>query len=678
MIVDSQDPKWTAYVMDELGPDERFAVEGLLMRSPEARRLVAEIREATKSLASQFGADSRFRLTQAQLDALDQQALQTQAEALIGVQETSGAWISLERLKRIAAIIVVVGALVAMIVSGILQEEPNDPARAVASVVSEELPPDSAASEAVPVDDIVLEAVIPPYGLVYQPAVIEAEDAPEYSLSREADRNPIAFDDTTSHSPSGPPRSVFSSPFVAVADQPIVRCSLQIGSGNYQEVSEAIGRGELPAAWKIRVEELVNYFAYGYASPDDGQPLAVHLDAATCPWNAQHRLVRIGLKGGPNQAVSEMPLRVFLVVDGVEVRGMDFDQTVLVQAITALRNRLRGQDQLMVIDGSRLGGPVIRIESTAPTAQVLESITRLQVGAGVGIGVSNQWLLTKIIPELDAEGRNEVVMVVGDFESSRTMERLRLLGLLRDAVAARTAGSVLNLRGGNRPSRSTSEAFEESQFLVRSASSVAQANHFWSEILNRAKSTVAKDVRLQLEFNPARVQAYRLVGFDGMKRAPVNEGQVVALGSDIDADQAVTALFEVVPTGAPTASSYADVPSQGWVSNDRPRRTQNMLTVKLSYRLLAENQRVREEYPLMDDGATLGRASDDFKFSASVAAYGMLLSDAPFRGTINHYGVLALAQQGLGEDPHGYRKEFLDLVRRTVKLILKRGGRVMG
>jgi Ca-activated chloride channel homolog len=447
----------------------------------------------------------------------------------------------------------------------------------------------------------------------------------------------------------------------------------------YDGLRQTVQGGQFPATADVRVGDLINYFSYNYASPGEDQPLSVHIEATMCPWNARHRLVQIGLRGANDLNATILPFKVVLLVDGVEIRQSRFDRAILLQAITSLRGRIGGEGDFTIIDGSRLEGAVFRISAADRAAGVIAQLASTPPLGGIEIGVSNQFVLEKIVSELSDSSRNEIVLVLGGSMDNRTQERIRVLELLNATVPGLANYSILSIGAGSEGATGSLAALNPSNLLSRSVASVSQANRFWDSVLDRTKPTVARDVKMQLEFNSEAVMAYRPLR-QGTPILEQNRNHGISrVGEEVVSGQQVTTLFEVIPVVSTQAIHAKDEPTLAAEIRERNQvRTQNMLTVKLNYRLVGDNQAVREDYPFVDRGATLSDASEDLKFSASVAAFGMVLSDAPFRGTISPYGILELAQQGLGDDPSGDRREFLELVKRTLKLILNRGGRVSG
>ena len=630
MTIDPSDPKWTAYVMNELAPEQRRQIEGILTRSPEARRLVADIRETVGWFEEGVETDPQLRLTPEQMTRLDGG---TRASGWVSQAVFNFGW----RVRP-----TLIGLALVVIAASLLQKffapdhEWRD-SRAEVPLIQRETvsEPGSASGESFAQD----------HRRNQQPVV----EAPAYGMTVHT----VPGDVTSNDSPSKFERrdTPAADPYVAASAEIITHCLLGVGADGYHRVRELVGQGALPNDEQIRVEELVNYFPYDYPEPPRGRPLSLNLEVANCPWNDRNRLVTIGLRAGTNSRTAAPPLRIFLLLDGLEIRKFTFDRAALVQTVTALRERLGHNDHLIIVESSRPDGAFVRVAASSPISGVLESLASGRSPRQFP-GANDAGLRSRIVSELDRRGRNELVLVVDNLTSSKTDGRLQNLSRLQREAPSPTAMSVLNL-GKDSP---WGQSVVPEEVLVRSVRNIAQAHHFWGELLARSRERVADQISLQLEFDPEQVRAYRLVGVDEVVRIPAGHRLKVGPGHELRAEQEVTALFEVVPVG----------------ENPRPNRSRPLLAAQLDYRSVADDRNLSEKFVLIDDGRNWREASNDFRFAASVAAYGMLLAEAPYQGTINYYGVLELAQRGLDLDVYGHRLEFLELVKRTVGLQKKK------
>lgn len=684
MSVNPEDTKWTAYVLDEMGLPGKAELDAELAASSEAQENVDSLRVTVEMIRDSLEEEPQFRLTESQLQSLLSDNESVPLEEEVEEVSTSPKVVNFRWIKRIAALFVLAAFIGFMIVPGMWDGDRDSSLAAVKVTPMQSVPDRASASEGAGATEDQIDFRNPEEGQAIQrvETLVNRGLAPAGSghlplaIPKES---PFTLEwPAPPHRQEGALSTVFSRPFISALEQPLVDCLVRVGMQGYDALRQTVQSGQFPKADDVSVADLINSFSYNYAIPGEGQPLSVHIEATMCPWNARHRLVQVGLNGGSIPNASIRPLSVMLLVDGVEIRQSGFDRAVLLQAITSLRGRIGTEGIVMVIDGSRIDSPVLRVLATDRAAGVIDQLTSLPARSGIEIGVSNQWVLEKIVSELSQASRNEIVLVLGEHSDNRTSERVRLLALVNESVQDSANLSILQIgdRSGN--SAGILLAAGNSDLFSQSIGSVAQANRFWDKLIDRANPTVARDVKMQLEFNSETVLAYRPLRQGVLSRERLSQ-TTPAMGGDIVSGQQVTTLFEVVPVDPSASAPSRDAPVLAAEIRERNRvRTQNMLTVKLNYRFVGDNQSVREDYPFVDRGASLSEASEDLKFSASVAAFGMVLSDAPFPGTISLYGILELAQQGLGEDPNGDRREFMELVKRTLKLILNRGSRVSG
>ena len=660
MKFDPDDYRWTAYVLDELDPASRLELEETLTQSHAARELVEEIRDSVDRIGSELDSEAELSLTEDQLTSIlssepGVQGRFTWADISFGDRMTGRIVVGM------AAMLVVAGVCAGVLISALWKIDANPAMLAAAdqATASIDLPAENPSAS--------------------ETDVLTIEAAHSSGQRASGGGQPSALDEAASFTRVDNRSGVYGHPFVSAQLQPSVKVSLTSGTSKYDQVRETIWNETLPAAETFQPSDLLDYFSFDYGAAAEKRPIWVEMDAMTCPWNAGHRLLRIGLQARRDGKGQLRPVNFVMLIDGLEVRRNGLDRAVLLEAITALRAKLGGEDRLVMIDGSRLGGEVIRLLASEASVAALEKLTMVPIGGAVDIGVGNKLIVPKVIAELDRTLRNEVVLVVGDSPTERIDERIRIIGLLENELSGGAEFSILGLGTALGEWALRALDREDPALLWGPVDSIAQANHFWGRLLDRDQAEVARDLEMEVAFNPEKVAAYRQIGQSRLTERGPSAEPVALAGPTISSGQQLTSLFEVVPVRQAEIPEPRQATEELVVAPQRNQvRTQNMLTVKLNYRLVNDNQRVREVYPFVDQGRALRQATEDQKFAASVAAYGMIMSDAPLRGTINHYGVLELAQEGLGKDADGKRGDFLDMVRRTIKLILDRGRRVKG
>ncbi len=456
--------------------------------------------------------------------------------------------------------------------------------------------------------------------------------------------------------------------FVRVANRPLSTFSVDVDSASYANVRRMLVEGHLPPKAAVRVEELVNYFTYAYAPPSDGRPFAVHGEIAACPWDATHRLVRIGLKA---REVARRARPASNIVFLLDVSGsMDAPNKLpLVKAsMRMLLDELTERDYVSIVTYAGASGLALAPSTCEKKAVIAEAIDRLAPGGSTngasGITLAYDVAAQHFIPG----GINRVVLCTdGDWNVGVT-SHADLWALIVEKARSGVFLSVLGYGMGNYKDDMLEQLADKGNGNYGYVDSTREAHRLLVEQAGGTLLTVAKDVKIQVEWNPATVAGYRLVGYENRKLADKDFKDDTKDAGEIGAGHSVTALYEVVPVGGtvPGAGSGGEVdelkyqrPASG---PGVPTNSGEMLTVKLRYKEPAAATSVGFEVALTDVGAPYAQASADFKFAAGVAAFALLLRDSPQKGNASYEGLLELAGEALGADAGGYRREFLELV----------------
>jgi Ca-activated chloride channel family protein len=463
--------------------------------------------------------------------------------------------------------------------------------------------------------------------------------------------------------------------FRRVADQPLSTFSIDVDTAAYANVRRFLSRNERPPVDAVRIEELVNYFPYDYAPPTNGQPFAAHLEVAAAPWAPEHRLVRIGLKG---REIAEAQRPAANLVFLLDVSGsMDEPNKLplVKQSLRLLVEKLRDDDRVAIAVYAGASGLALPSTSAREKAKILAAIDELRADGSTNgaMGIHLAYDIAKA--NFVAGGVNRVILATdGDFNVGTTSEG-ELVRLIQEKARSGVFLSVLGFGMGNLKDSTLEQLADKGNGNYAYIDSLAEARKALVEQVGGTLVTIAKDVKIQVEFNPAQVQAYRLIGYENrlLAKEDFNNDQVDA--GEIGAGHTVTALYEVVPVGVETppespavdglkyqvertlAVRAPEIPSK--VRDPRPAE---LLTVKIRYKEPAGDISSKLEFPLVDAGARFADASADFKFATAVAGFGMALRDSPHPGRLTLGQVLEWGRAGLGQDAGGYRAEFLSLV----------------
>ncbi len=463
--------------------------------------------------------------------------------------------------------------------------------------------------------------------------------------------------------------AIVENAFLSPLQQPLSTFSIDVDTAAYANVRRFLQQNQLPPRGAVRIEELLNYFPYDYAPPQTAEPFAVHTTVADCPWAAEHRLVRIALKGR-EIAVENRPTSnlVFLV----DVSGSMRDENKLPLVKEGLRmlvERLGENDRVAM--AIYAGGSGIVLPSTLGSDKraILQAIDQLQpsgsTNGAAGINLAYETAVKNFI----TGGANRVILATdGDFNVGIT-DQSQLIDLIEKKAASGVFLSVLGFGMGNYKDSTLEKLADKGNGNYAYIDNAREARKVLVEQLSGTLVTIAKDVKIQIEFNPARVQSYRLIGYENRVLAKEDFNNDQKDAGEIGAGHTVTALYEVVPAGAAaTGAGTGDVDKLEYQSAPAPAaaaQSTDLLTLKLRYKEPAAQESRLLKFPVEDRRQTMSEAGRDFEFAAAVAAFGMLLRDSAHRGSANFGMVLELAEAGRGEDAQGYRREFIELTKKA-------------
>jgi len=459
--------------------------------------------------------------------------------------------------------------------------------------------------------------------------------------------------------------------YLRVADQPLSTFSIDVDTASYANVRRFLLQGQRPPADAVRIEELVNYFPYHYAPPTGNVPFAAHLEVASAPWAPDHRLVRIGLKGREVSEAARPPANLVFLLDVSGSMHAANKLPLVKQSMRLLVEKLRPDDRVAIAVYAGASGLALPSTSVSRKAEILDAIDRLEAGGSTNGAMGIQLAYDIAKANFVAGGVNRVILATdGDFNVGVTSEG-ELVRLVQEKAQSGVFLSVLGFGMGNLKDHTLESLADKGNGNYAYIDSLAEARKTLVEQAGGTLMTIAKDVKIQVEFNPAVVQAYRLVGYENrlLAKEDFNNDKVDA--GDIGAGHTVTALYEVVPVGvelpaeAPGVDALKYQPVKAPNAKIQTPNTAEMLTVKIRYKEPAGDVSSKLEFPLRDGGAVFADASPDFKFAVAVAAFGMVLRDSPHKGASTLADVAAWGRAGIAGDAGGYRTEFISLVERA-------------
>ncbi|MFM9962140.1 MAG: von Willebrand factor type A domain-containing protein [Planctomycetaceae bacterium] len=498
--------------------------------------------------------------------------------------------------------------------------------------------------------------------------------------------------------------AIHDNPFASPLQEPLSTFSIDVDTAAYSNMRRFLTQGSWPPADSVRIEELVNYFHYDYAPPAESKienqkskiedPFAVHLEVAGCPWNADHRLVRVGLKG-KEIALDKRPVSNLVFLIDVSGSMQPENRLPLVKAgLRRLIDQLGENDRVGIVVYAGASGLALDSTNASQKDVILSSLENLQAGGSTNGGEGIQLAYALARKNFIAKGTNRVILCTdGDFNVGIT-NRDDLTRLIEEESKSGVFLSVLGFGMGNLKDATLEKLADKGNGNYAYIDTLREANKVFVEQMTGTLITIAKDVKIQIEFNPAQVGAYRLIGYENRMLAAQDFHDDTKDAGEIGAGHTVTALYEIVPPnklpaatpvtdeklkyqpnadrarrGSPDPAASSDRRSPATVATTEQQagrpvlRDQELLTIKLRYKQPDADKSSLIEQPLTDEGRSFAQASTDFRFAASVASFGMILRHSPHRGNATLELVAELAQSSLGADKSGYRSEFVGLVR---------------
>jgi Ca-activated chloride channel homolog len=445
---------------------------------------------------------------------------------------------------------------------------------------------------------------------------------------------------------------------------PLSTFSIDVDAASYSTMRRFIQMGQMPPANAVRIEEMINYFHYTYKQPKGEHPFSIHTEMGAAPWNPSHKLVHIGLQGKdiPKENLPSSNL-VFLI----DVSGSMYPANrlpLLKTAFKMLVEELRPQDQVAIVVYAGAAGLVLPPTSGENKATIIRALDKLEAGGSTAGGAGLRLAYKVAAEQFKVDGNNRVILATdGDFNvgesSNAAMERL--IEQYRDSGVYLT---VLGFGMGNYKDAKMETLSNKGNGNYAYIDNIQEARKVLVTEFGGTLFTIAKDVKLQVEFNPAKVQAYRLIGYENrvMRHEDFNNDKKDA--GDMGAGHSVTALYEIIPVGV--KSSFLPIDDLKYQEKPTLRpatASDEWLTVKIRYKQPDGMKSKLLEVPLRWDDRNDVAQSENFRWSAAVAGFGMLLRQSEFKGNFTYDKVLRLAEGARGEDAEGYRVEFIRLVK---------------
>lgn len=451
--------------------------------------------------------------------------------------------------------------------------------------------------------------------------------------------------------------------FKSPVKDPLSTFSIDVDAASYSNIRRFINQGEMPPKDAVRIEEMINYFNYNYPKPTGNDPVRITTEVGICPWNKTHRLVQIGLKAREIEN-QNLPASNFVFL--IDVSGSMFGPTRLELVKSSLRllvNNLREKDRVAIVTycgDARVALPSTPGNEKQKIKDALETLTAGGSTAG-GAGIKEAYRIAQ--KNFIAQGNNRIILCTdGDFNVGASSET-ELENLIESKRKSGIFLTVLGYGMGNYKDNKMQILAQKGNGNHAYIDNIQEANKVLVNEFGSTMYAVAKDVKLQVEFNPAKVQSYRLVGYETRMLNNEDFNDDTKDAGEMGAGHTVTALYEIIPTGISGNIPGSIDPLKYQTETNINTQTGNsseLLTVKLRYKTPEEEKSKKIEKSVTDMGKD--NVSPDFRFASAVAMFAQLLKDSDFKGEATYDKVIETANKGLSFDPEGYRAEFVRLV----------------
>jgi len=744
------DPILTAYALGELEPTAAGAIEKQLAEDPAAQQYVAETRAFGKALEAELASECAPGLTEVQKETIAGHAGKTtRAAAPLPARALRASWFA----RGVAgfAVAAVMVSLLGTMTAVRRKSRSSDEAAAkrqaelmATDEESEKARPDAAYPFSMPLPVIPTtpetNSIVTKKGELEERMLILKVDISKAMTASEAIAKRAELESITAslrelhveaeHNTEQYNR-IHENPFKQVRGEDAVSTfSIDVDTASYSNVRRMLNQGQLPPPDAVRIEELVNYFGYDYAPPTDDVPFSANVEVAECPWDPQHRLVRVGLKGRV-MATDQRPVsNLVFLLDASGSMNEPNKLPLVKESLRLLVNQLGENDKVSIVVYAGASGLVLPPTSGANRAAILAALDNLQAGGSTNGGAGIELAYKTAAQQFVKGGVNRVILCTdGDWNVGVT-DQGSLTRLIEEKAKSGVFLSVLGFGMGNLKDATMEQLADKGNGHYGYIDTLNEAKKMLVEEMSGTLVTIAKDVKIQVEFNPAVAGAYRLIGYENrlLAREDFNDDKKDA--GEIGAGHTVTALYEIVPAAlaAEQESKHSEMKAQIRKLEDeiralkllmeRSRMTTEeaaklntkieekhaqlaalkaqlpaetdplkyqevtrpapvaangeLMTLKLRYKAPDADFSKLVEFPVRDSGKAWKDSSKEYRFAASVAAFGMLLRGSQYKGLANWFLVEELAGEAKGTDPHGYRAEFIELVKKARTLSPKK------
>lgn len=450
--------------------------------------------------------------------------------------------------------------------------------------------------------------------------------------------------------------------FQEVLTQPLSTFSIDVDAASYSNVRRFITDGHLPPKDAVRIEEFINYFTYDYPQPKESATFSINTEVGACPWNKEHKLVHIGLQGKKMDSQKTVPSNLVFLMDVSGSMEAPNKLPLLKKSFKMLLNKLSNKDRISIVVYAGAAGVVLPSTSCNKKDKIIEAVNQLSAGGSTAGGEGIKLAYRIAEKNFIKNGNNRILIATdGDFNVGVSSDNA-LIKLIEEKRETGVFLSVLGFGTGNYKDSKMEKIADHGNGNYYYIDNLFEAKKVLVNEIGSTLHTIAKDVKIQIEFNPAKVAQYRLVGYENRLLENKDFDDDTKDAGELGAGHSVTALYEIIPRkkGDSPKSTYRYQSAQ---ITEEAYKSLEIANVKFRYKPPKEDKSKLIEEPIVDRNTHFEETSTNYRFSASVATFGMLLRDSEYKNDVSYSQVIAMAEESKGDDTEGYRSEFIRLVK---------------
>ncbi|XOV65924.1 MAG: von Willebrand factor type A domain-containing protein [Fluviicola sp.] len=459
--------------------------------------------------------------------------------------------------------------------------------------------------------------------------------------------------------------TIVENVFVSTKKESVSTFSIDVDGASYSDVRGMIQRGVLPNPNAVRLEELINYFPYNYEEPKGEHPFAFHTEVVECPWNTEHQLMKIGIKGESIEKEALPPNNLVFLMDVSGSMTSPQKLGLIKKGLNLLVQEMREEDRVAICVYAGAAGLVLEPTSGANKDKIMDAINRLEAGGSTAGGEGIELAYATAQKYFNSKGNNRVILATdGDFNVGVSNDDA-LVELIERKRESGVALTVLGVGHDNFQSSKMEKLANNGNGNFSYIDNILEAKKVLVTEMGATLKTIAKDVKLQLDFNPEKVESYRLIGYENRLLANEDFDNDAVDAGELGAGHTVTAIYEIIPAKNNSTKSQDFMDELESSLTGKKYNGDDLAVLKFRYKEPQGSTSKLIQTKISEKGSI---CSTDMRFITAVVEFGLLLRNSEFKGTANFDRILKNARQGLGRDPYGYRTEFIELVQKTQRL----------